>query len=301
MKLGFTFSIKYCQDIGLNWQQTLRSILEAYPWEYIRLPIYWDTIEVKKDIIDYSLIKEQLEIIYNYKIKVIPVIGYRNPRWPERHGPDWLDNIPINDFNKEVLKWSEKCILELKSNTNISHWQIENEPLENNWGKAGFDVDKIYHEELKLLKSLDSRDCLITYGFKPWDTTFSGALKEDIVGLDIYSKLGVKKFGKVWYPDMFYLPDNIILSRIRRDIRFVEENKAQIWITELQAEPWDAIDKVLFDKNKWMKTITPDRFSKLLNLAVKSGIVTILVWGVEWWWTLDKKDRAEFISKLPIN
>jgi len=300
MKIGFTFSIKYCCDIGLNWQKTLKSILEVYPWEYIRLPVYWDTIEVKKDNIDYSCIKEQLEIISNYKIKVIPVIGYRNPRWPERHGPDWLNNISINEFNKEVLKWSERCIIELKPNQNISHWQIENEPLENNWGEAGFNVDKIYYEELKLVKSLDNRDCLITYGFKTWNT-LSGNIREDIVGLDIYSKLGIKKFGKIWYPDMFYLPDNLILSRIRKDIKFADKNKSQVWITELQAEPWDVIDGVLLDKNKWMKTITPDRFSKLLNLSEKSGISNVLVWGVEWWWTLDPKDRTEFLSKLPSN
>jgi len=301
MKLGFTFSIKYCENIGLNWKQTLKLILESYPWEYIRLPIYWDKVETQKGKLDYTSIKEQLEIVSQYKIKIIPVIGYRNPRWPERHGPNWLDYMSHQDFNKELLRWIEQCINELRPNHSISTWQIENEPLENNWGETGFNVSEFYTQEIELVKTLDHRECLITYGFKPWSKTFKNPPSEDIIGLDIYSKLGIKKFGKIWYLDMFYLPEKTILNRIQQDIEFAKQHNTKIWITELQAEPWDAVEGVLFNKNQWSKTITPNRFSKILDLSKKANISTTLVWGVEWWWTLDKEDRSEFLYQLENN
>lgn len=69
----------------------------------------------------------------------------------------------------------------------------------------------------------------------------------------------------------------------------------------MQAEPWDAVEGVLFNKNQWSKTITPNRFAKILDLSKKAGISTSLIWGVEWWWTLDKEDRSEFLYQLQNN
>jgi hypothetical protein len=224
--------------------------------------------------------------------------GYRNPRWPERHGPKWLEGLHEDEFREVLLAWVSECVQSLESFESISHWQVENEPFENSWGDDGFDVRELFEQEMKVIKNTDKlhRPCIVTYGYKPWRKTFPEVLQEDIVGLDMYSKIGVKIFGRAWYLDMFQVP--LMNLRLQREIEFIRKQGKSVWVTELQAEPWDVIDGALFDRSLWKKTITPDRLRRNFQFISNSEVDAVFIWGVEWWLTLDEEDKNEFVGVL---
>lgn len=297
MKFGFTFSIKYCLDNNLDPKQTLIKILDSYAWDSIRLAFYWDIImpnQTEWELISYQ---EILVILNNYDIKIVPTIGYRSPRWPERHFPEWVSNLSQTEFEKNLLSYSEKLISALKDNKQIEAWQIENEPFENTWGQNGFDVRKTYQKEISLLKSLDQRPVIISYGYKPWQKTFYDPdFPEDIVGLDFYSKLGIKIKNIPIYMDLYQYP--LQTFRFKKDVDFVKSKNKLAWVMELQAEPWDYKFIDLNNKHHIERTISPKRFSKNIQTIKDAGIDKAFVWGVEWWELLDNDYREEFYKVL---
>lgn len=297
MQLGFTFSIKYCHYLGLDWKESLQKILDLCQWEYIRLPVYWDRVEGQRGECDFEEIREQLEIIKAYKTKVVLVVGYRNPRWPERHGPEWLEELSVVEFEQELLGFVEKCVREFRDEEIITAWQVENEPFEQDFGQKGYDVRPTYTKELELVRGLDSRPCLITYGYKPWRKTFQNPdIPEDIVGLDVYSKIGIAHWSRTWYLDMLMLPFG--RYRFKRDIEAVKRQGKSIWITELQAEPWDPAEKCLHDEDIWKETISPERLARNLKYVERAGAEVVFVWGVEWWLSLGEERCGEFVGVL---
>lgn len=296
MKLGFTFSIKYCEELGLDWREALLRILRFTNWEYVRLPVYWDRVEATEGVLDFSMIHEQIGMIREHDIKIIPVVGYRNPRFPEVHRPDWLKELSKKEFSDRLFEYVKSVHEELASYQSIFAWQIENEPFEYGYGMKEFDVRDTYQEEVSILRKLEDRPIVVTYGYKPWRKTFPEELQEDIVGLDVYSKIGVKVLGQPWYPDMFRVP--FMSKRLKREINFIRKLGKSVWVTELQAEPWDVIDDALFDSLQWKKTITPNRLRRNLEFISSSEIDTAFIWGVEWWLTLQESDREAFTRVL---
>lgn len=299
MKLGFTFSTKYCRDLGLEWRDALEGLLSLYDWEYVRLPVYWDEIECERGVYDFSDVLEQIQILSRAGMKIVPVIGYRNPRWPERHGPKWLESVGSEEFEKCLFDWVERCVKALRAYESIVVWQVENEPFENDWGDDGFDVRNTYEKELALVKKLDehNRPCMVTYGYKPWRKTFQKKmLCEDIVGLDIYFRAAFRMKGVRVVLSQFILP--FARWRLRRDLRFVAEQGKEVWATEFQAEPWDCIDGALRDESLWKQTISAEQLHRSLKWMEDVGIDTVFLWGVEWWMTLGEEDRREFLRGL---
>lgn len=300
MKFGFTFSLKYCNDLKLDWRKTLMKILKSYPWDSIRIAFYWDKIMPNESDWIISEHQEMLEILSSYDINIVPSIGYRSPRWPERHFPSWVQNLYQEEFEQKLLNYLEKLILELKQNRQIEAWQIENEPFENTWGQNGFDVRYIYQKEINLLKSLDKRPVIVSYGYKPWQKTFYNPdFPEDIIGLDFYSKLGIIIKNIPIYMDLYQYPFQTL--RFKKDVNFVLSKNKKAWVMELQAEPWDYKFIDIKNKKDIERTISPNRFMKNIQTIKKAGISKAFVWGVEWWELLDSEYREEFYRVLEEN
>jgi len=299
MKFGFTFSIKYCLECNLDWRKTLVKILNSYHWDSIRIAFYWDMIMPNESDWIISEYQEMFEILSRYNINIVPAIGYRSPRWPERHFPEWIPNLSKEEFEQKLLNYLEKLILDLRQNKQIEAWQIENEPFENTWGQNGFDVREIYKKEIVLLKTLDERPVIVSYGYKSWQKTFYNTnLPEDIVGLDFYSKLGIRIKNIPIYMDLYQYPFQTF--RLKKDVGFVLSNK-KAWVMELQAEPWDYKFIDIKNKKDIERTISPNRFMKNIQTIKKAGIDKAFVWGVEWWELLDKDYREEFYKILELN
>ena len=69
---GITYSKKYAENIGLDWQETYLSILDELNVKYVRIPVYWDQIEKQPGAFDFSdydfLIQEGEKSLLRFEI-----------------------------------------------------------------------------------------------------------------------------------------------------------------------------------------------------------------------------------------
>ncbi|MHB8903565.1 MAG: hypothetical protein ACYC40_00455, partial [Patescibacteria group bacterium] len=87
---GVTYSKKFCTELGLDWKEVYGAILSDLKVKEIRLPIYWDEIEKKEGVYDFADYDYLINEGAKNNVKFIVNIGWRLPRWPECHAPEWI-------------------------------------------------------------------------------------------------------------------------------------------------------------------------------------------------------------------
>ena len=88
---GVTFSTKFSSELGLDWKELYSAILDDLQVKEIRLPIYWDDIEKEEGKFDFSQYDYIIDEGSKKGVKFIVNIGWRLPRWPECHAPEWTN------------------------------------------------------------------------------------------------------------------------------------------------------------------------------------------------------------------
>jgi hypothetical protein len=301
MNYGCTFSPKQLIQLGLDPIESLHAIC-TWPITYIRVGCYWDEIQPNQHKFEFEEIKSYLKIIKQANKKAVIVVGMKSPRWPEFHIPEWCSSLNEEQLQLETLKFIKSVIKELKNHKEISHWQIENEPFD----ESGRDNKKLSNDfieqEIKLAKSLDRtngqpRPCIVTIWAN--DTISRQTLEKtaqnssaDIIGLDIYYKVYLASlFGKHFYRGPQFSNNQIknLISKINKPI----------WITELQAEPWEKSAEH-YQADQPLSMSLP-LLKENLNNVTKLNPKVILFWGVEYWlWRQSQGDSQyiEFIENL---
>ncbi|HLN19336.1 MAG TPA: hypothetical protein VK255_04165, partial [Patescibacteria group bacterium] len=117
-ELGVTFSSKYASDIRLDWKEAYLAMLDDLQVKKIRIPLYWDVIEKKEGVYDFSDIRWQLDEAKKHKADVIVAIGQKVPRWPECFIPAWTQNDETKR-KSSLLKFINKSVEELKGYDNV--------------------------------------------------------------------------------------------------------------------------------------------------------------------------------------
>jgi hypothetical protein len=284
-QIGVTFSLRYAQDIGLDWRQTYLAILDELNIRYIRIPIYWDLIEKNQNEYNFSDIDWQLEQAAQRGVNVILVIGQKVPRWPECFIPKWIES---DNVRKTELLEFEKIIIERYKNghSEITSWQIENEPFLNFGVCPDTDAD-LLDNEIAEVKKIDSSRPIIITDSGELSLWVQAAKRADIFGTTMYREVYSAKLGHWRYP----IGPNFFKFKMLL-IKLFAQQKNTI-VIELQGEPWvqgwttDApIEKQLASMNA---SILADN----VEFAKKTGIKEIYVWGAEWWyWMKTKQNNA---------
>ena len=133
---GVTFSKKFAQQMNLDWKEVYLAMLDDLKVKYVRIPTYWEDIEPEKDQYDFSDIDWQLEQAKARNVKVILVLGRRQPRWPECHDPKWVELETKDEVREEILEMITKVINRYKYYDIIEMWQVENEPFLDFFGEC---------------------------------------------------------------------------------------------------------------------------------------------------------------------
>lgn len=292
MQFGATFSHKHLKNLSLDPVSTLYSFKQLnLPW--IRLACYWNEIEKTKGSFNFENIDPFVNYCQKNGIKILMSVGIKAPRWPEFYLPGWILN-KINLKKNSViskdqsvllshtLNFLEKTILHFKNNYAIKVWQIENEPLDPS-GQLRLAIGRDFlGEEVKLTKSLDTDRKILINVWANQLSKRSGYKTArdfaDITGLDLYPKTPVSflwGFGK--YMGIFDSKEKIlqICDRIRNE-------KKQVWITELQAEPWEPGEIVT--KKEYPPSFSVNDFEKNINFAKELNPEIIFLWGFEYWY-----------------
>jgi len=219
---------------------------------------------------------------------IILVVGRRAPRWPECHDPIWLSNLAPLAAQEHQLEFIKEVINKYKDNPAIKAWQVENEPLFGLFGDCPKPSKEFLTQEINLVKSLDSRQVIITDSgeLNSWQGAGSVA---DILGTTMYRIVWNKYFG-FW--DYFFVPAAIYHYKAEMTEMFHQNLKGVI-VTELQMEPW-TMDKRMVELSlaDQERSFDLQRFKNNISYVKKTGFPEVYLWGVEYWYWLKEQGHS---------
>jgi len=283
---GVTFSTKFSKEIGLDWQEAYLAILDDLKVKEIRLPVYWDEIEKEPGVFDFSDYDYILNEGEKRNVNFIVSIGWRLPRWPECHAPEWISEESLAVKRAGVIRMLTTTVNHYKDNKSIQSWQLENEPFLDAFGICPPSDETFFAEELKTVKSLDNRPVVIsaTGELSWWNKE---AKLADIFGSTVYRVVWGYWSGYVRYPiPAWFYSAKADLAKIPKDKRL---------IIELQAEPWVPQGNIInLSKNETSKSFSIEQFKANLQYAMDIGFNKSYLWGVEWWYYQYKKGDPRY-------
>ena len=286
VSFGLTFSKYFAQKMDLDWQTAYLSILDELKPRSLRLPVYWPAIEKQSNEYSFGDYDWMVEQARQRQVKLILVIGRRLPRWPECHVPDWASGLNDKSQQSRVLKLIPEIVNRYKGYENVFAWQVENEPFLS-FGECPGISGKFLDEEIKLVKSLDSRPVIVTDSGELSLWVFA-AKRADIFGTTMYRVVWSDKLNRHFEyplpPQFFWLKANLV--------RIFYKQKP-IFVCELQAEPWD--HRMLYETTveEQMKSMNLDQFRENIAYAKKVGFREAYLWGAEWWYWMKVKQGDE--------
>lgn len=292
-RFGITFSHPHFQHLGISVDEALEYAF-SLGFSQLRIGIYWNRIERKKDNFDFSEVEMILEKCERKGQKVILNIGMKSPRWPEFYLPTYLDDVDLgdNEVRERVLLFIKATIAKFKQYNCITHWQVENEPLDPS-GKDNRAIPlTTLKDEVKLVRSLDKRPIIISlWGNDIKKRTLLPLVEPlaDVVGIDLYYK---QYRGELFGKSMYSGPQTSdqYLSKL------IQNSSKPVIITELQAEPWEKDEKRYLSESQ--KSISPELLRNNIRRAINLGANEILLWGYEYWYYQMKRNNYTYINTL---
>ena len=286
-KLGVSFSIKYAQELGLNWRQAYLALLDDLEVTELRLMSYWDIIERDNNQYSWEELDWQLDQAQRHNASVTLAIGRRQPRWPECHTPSWAQRLSHDQQQNELLQFISDVADRYKSYDVIKSYQIENEASNNAFGECpDYDPDFL-SREIQLVREIDNSKQLITNVSNQSGLPTNGPVEQaDRVGLSIYKRAHFPAFGRQWYWSFWYVPSE--WHSLRAALIEGLDNKP-VFIHELQAEPWGPVATSELTDAEQRQTMDSQKLREIVAFAEQAGTDTIFLWGGEWWyWRLSE-------------
>jgi hypothetical protein len=278
LSYGVTFSKPYAQYLGLDWKKTYTEALDDLGVRKFRIPAYWDEIQANnKNDYDYSDLDWQINEAGKRNATVVLAVGYRLPRWPECHLPDWAANLSQQDKQQYTLDYLKQTVERYKNDDQIMAWQVENEPFLTFFGNCPAFDPKFLDKEIALVKSLDSRPIIITDSgeLSLW---VPAASRADIFGTSVYLNTysgNTKSY--IHYP---ILPG---FFRFKKNIVSLFAHPKDWVVIEMQGEPWGPLGVDKLTAAEIAKTMTLSKFKYIIEFGHQAGFKDFYLWGVEWW------------------
>ena len=285
---GVTFSKKYAQELGLDWKETYLATLNELRVDHIRIPVYWDDIELTQSSIDLTDYKFMLDEAQANNVEVILAIGERLPRWPECHTPEWTEELTAEEKEAALFTMLEIVVKSFVEYEAITAWQVENEPLVEWFGICGRSNPELVAREIAFVKTFDDRPIIVTDSGE-WGLWGSAtALGGDRFGITTYRVVWNEWLGfiRFAFPPSFY----------RYKATLFDVPWDSVFSAELQGEPWIPGTKGLIETpiTTQYLSMSPEQFSANIQYGRALGVPEVYVWGVEWWYWL-KTHGSEII------
>lgn len=277
--IGVSFSEKRAREMGVNWQSNYLALLDDMGLRSFRLMSYWDIHEPSPGQLDFTTLDWQINEATKRGATVSLAIGLRQPRWPECHEPAWANTLGSTEKQQALNTYITAVVQRYENNPTVISWQLENEGMNNWFGKCATPDRQRLIEEFALVKSLTHKPV--------W------ASLSDQHGLPL-GKPGADKFGysvyrTVWsdktWPYIGYItyPTPIWYHRLRAVIIKLTTGK-DIFIHELQLEPWGQRDTTQLSVAEQDKSMDRGQIANSLLFAREIGAPDIYTWGGEWWY-----------------
>lgn len=273
---GATFSAPYARYLGLDPVPTFIALLDNLKIRHFRLSAYWDQSEPEPGSYDFSEIDWQLHLAESRGADVLMAVGRRLPHWPECHDPLWLAGKTKEEQNAAHLDFVRASVERLRTSPAIVAWQVENEPFLASFGECPPLDEKLFKDEIEVVRSLDDRPIVITESGE-LSTWTRAARLGDVVGVSMYRRVLVPIIGfgpQLLLPAKLYLLKSLVITQFF---------KRPVMNTELQMEPW-APDGLFGASDTIIRhTMTPQIFKRNIGYARATGLTRHYLWGAEWW------------------
>jgi len=320
--VGTTFSHRQSGYLDMDWKQSYLEILKLNFYS-IRLGAYWDEIERVEGVYDFSTLDWQMAEAARRKIPVVLTVGMKAPRWPEFFIPDWLEKkirVRIGgDVSRDpllrdrTLRFVEAVVKRYREKAVVRYWQVENEALDRSGPRFWRIGADFLAEEIALVKRLDpaSRPVILTAATYPNTVLFFLARFQlggnpivdnlalcDILGINVYPVVG-QMFWR--FKIYFWSSPEERTDYFSRLMRLARRAKKDIWIMELQAEPWEP-GLLVHKTREQPPTGLPENVRKSFEELRTIGYHAIFLWGAEYWYyrSLHHEDRRwwQMVSEL---
>ena len=286
---GITFSAEYAEYLGFDYKELYKKIIKESGFNYIRLMSQWDEIEKVEGTYDFSKLDWLMKESDNDKDKVVLVVGRKTPRWPECHLPAWVKAKEYKDYKDDLAKYMSAVVTRYKDNIALEIWQVENEPFLAFGDCKVLPVEDLT-AEIELVRKIDGKHKILITDSGELSTWRKTVKAGDLFGTTMYRVVWDKMLGYFsynWLPSVFY----------QAKLKMWGQDIDKSFIIELQAEPWIPGHSVegtpIAEQNKSMDI---DRLKDNVEYAQKVGMPRAYLWGVEWWYWMEKKGDSSYLE-----
>jgi uncharacterized membrane protein len=287
---GATFSTLMAKNLGLDWRETYRAIVNNLKPHELRIASYWDQIELRPGKFVFDDLDWQVKTAADAHVPLTIVIGEKTPRWPECHFPGWLDTTNSAARKTALLNYLKTIVSRYKNYSNLLYWQVENEPFLL-FGECPTPDAALLDSELATVRESDpNHPALLTDGgeFGDW---FRAASRADVFGTTLYRKVNTNLFGRITWPltPQFY--------PLHRDLTKLVTSKLneKFIVAELGLEPWTHKQIYEISLDEQLSLFNFSDLQTTIQYARETGFDTFYLWGTEWWyWLKTKAGHPEF-------
>lgn len=292
-KFGVSFSVKQCAKFGQNPDTTLRWLLDDMGFRRVRLMSYWDEIERRQGVFDFTSLDQQVQRVVDADGVITMSIGVKQPRYPEYHWPKWAWELPKAYRDTALLTFIEAVVKHYEGNPRILTWHLENEALLRGFGE-NIEIDrKRLRAEYALVKKLDPLRPVILSTSAAWGIPVIGPIP-DISAFSYY----LTRWKKTKYTTTYHY------AWIHRWRAFLIKLiwRKQSFIHELQMEPWGPREIWEMEPAQQDESMGPAQIAKNFKNGKSTKLYPIDLWGGEWWYQramkYDDNSVAEQVKSL---
>ena len=270
--LGVTFSSKYSRSLGLSPVDVFTAIVNDLGVQRVRIPVYWDDVEVAPRQWDFSDVDALMAIAEQGNVEVTLVVGMKVPRWPECFVPTFFDQSLVA-FDEELLLHVQRTVEQYRHHPALARWQVENEVLFP-YGECPPPSLERVQEEIALVRDLDANHPVMLTVSGEQESWLDVASIADTIGVSMYRFAYNDVLGPLVFPHppLYYRFHAMIAQFFSHDVI----------ISELQMEPWFTGSPQ--DPSSIAVPFDAADFREHIVFARNTGIREVLLWGVEWWY-----------------
>ena len=314
VQVGVSFSQRRAWSLHMDSHQAFTDLLDMH-FKVVRLSVYWDEVAES----GYQETDWQMRQAAAAGQPVVLTVGMKGLSWPEFYIPpqyvpaigDGEDVGQDQALRAGVLNFITTTVNRYRAYSNLVAWQVENEPF-NRAGPHRWWIGRdLLLTESALVRSLDPRPQIVNVfghfnmqldqaasrngmtigsllGFDS-DSAERDSLSTlhtgDVLGFDVYTKIGYKFLGRSQVATANDDWDDHVAKW--RDI--ADSQGKHAWVTEMQAEPWEADQSTLANP----QSFAPADLERMFHDLKESGQQTVLLWGAEYWlWRAQNGDPS---------
>ena len=293
---GVSFDPYYAESLGLDWKQTYLALLDELGVRRFRLVALWDAVEPQDDRYDFERLDFQIQEAERRGAKVILAVGRRLPRWPECHIPAWAKGLSEEEQQLKVLDLLPYIVSRYKKSSAIEYWQVENEPYVTFFGECPGSGVPFVQNAFRVLEFLDPVHPILLTDSGEISTWFPISRLGDNLGISMYRKIYDGNYTKLYisyrpfFPQWYY--------RIKANFYKWTGGLKEVFISELQAEPWGTKPITEMSLEEQYITLSPDKLRYNISFARSTGFDRIYLWGAEWWfYAREKFGVSDFVDE----